>query len=117
MGYLMRKEDLKPVEIYEPVRKIIRSWPSEVRQELGAVLIRLQRDEFVGMPDVRAMPSISKGVFEIRLKSKEGAYRVFYVAVSVRGLLVFHAFLKKSEQTTKKELDSAKSRLKSFIRE
>ena len=112
----MRKEDLKPVEIYEPVRKIIRSWPTEVRQELGAVLIRLQQNEFVGMPDVRAMPSVAKRVFEIRIKSKGDAYRVFYVSVNARGILVFHAFLKKSEQTTQKEIETAKTRLKSFLR-
>jgi len=57
----MRREEPVPVQIYPPVRKIIRDWPVAARRELGATLLRLQRGELIGMPDVRAMPSVAKG--------------------------------------------------------
>jgi phage-related protein len=116
-GVMMADEKLKPVKMCEPARKIIREWPVDARQELGAVLIRLQRGEVVGMPDVRAMPSIEKGVFEIRLKNSVGAYRVFYISIHSTGIIIFHAFVKKSQQTPQKEIETGRSRLKSFLRE
>ena len=113
----MRRKDLVPVEIYEPTRKIIKDWPAGVRRELGAVLIRLQLGEIVGMPDVRSMSSVAKGVFEIRIKSSADAYRVFYISVIAKGILVFHAFIKKSQQTPQKEIEIARGRLQSFLRD
>jgi phage-related protein len=69
----------KSVSILNRARLTIRSWPTEVRRELGAVLMRLQKNEYVGMPDMRAMPSIHKGVFEIRIKSKDNFFRTFHL--------------------------------------
>lgn len=112
----MRHEEMISVEIYEPVRKIIKSWPVVVRRELGATLLRLQRGEFVGMPDVRAMPAVAKGVFEIRMRIAGDAYRVFYITQTDKGLFVFHAFIKKSQQTPQKEIETALQRLSSFLR-
>lgn len=113
----MVDETLKPVKILEPAKKIIRQWPIDVRQELGAVLTRLQRCEMVGMPDVRAMPSIDKGVFEIRLKNRVASYRAFYLMIHGMGIIIFHAFLKKSQQAPQKEIDTGLGSLKFFLRE
>ena len=49
----------KPVRFYDPIRKVVRNWPVEIKKELGAVLTRLQKGESVGLPDVRPMPSVS----------------------------------------------------------
>jgi phage-related protein len=113
----MAQEALRPVEMYEPVRKLIRSWPLQARQEIGAILTRLQRNELIGMPDIRAMPSVSKGVYEMRVRIPDGAYRVFYVAKTNRGIFVFHAFTKKSQQTPQKEIEIGRSRLNAFVRD
>ena len=63
----------------------------------------------LGMPHTRAM---SEGLFELRLKSKEGTARVFYCTVVNERVIMLHAFTKKSQKTPKKELDTARQRLK-----
>lgn len=45
------------------------------------------------------------------LKTK-AAYRVFYTVVTESGVLVFHAFQKKTEKTPLKEIELGKKRLK-----
>ena len=108
---------LKPVHIYYPVRKLIRTWPAEVKGELGTVLMRLQRNEFVGMPDVRAMPSVGRGGFEVRIKASRGAFRAFYVSIDAHGIAVFHAFQMKTQQTGQKEIETGTVRLRAFMAE
>lgn len=103
-----------PVEIKGEARREIREWPIVVRQDLGAVLQRLQEREPVGMPDVRAMPSVGKGVLEIRVRDQTSAYRAFLVHVGPKGIVVFHAFAKKSRKTPLREIDLGKRRLRAL---
>ncbi len=63
----------------------------------------------LGMPHSRAM---GKGLFELRLKSKEGIGRVFYATFAERRIMMLHAFVKKSQKTPAKELRIARARLK-----
>jgi len=74
-------EEVKPfqhmVRIYDPARKEIRNWPSEVKKGLGSILTLLQLGEIVGMPDVKYMPSVARGAAEIRIKDSSGIYRAF----------------------------------------
>jgi phage-related protein len=113
----MAKAPWLSVLIYEPARKMIHEWPYSVRKDLGDVLTKLQKGESVGMPDVRPMASIGKGVFEVRVRASSGAYRAFYFIQGVFGVCVFHAFTKKSQQTPRKEVLTARERLNSFVRE
>lgn len=105
------------VHIYDPARDEIIEWPIEVKKDLGSILTKLQKREKVGMPDVRSMSSIAKGCSEIRLKDASGIFRVFYVIESENGILVFHAFKKKTEQTPQKEIETAQKRLVAFLKE
>ena len=113
----MTESRLRPVEIYEPVRKLIRSWSPDLRRELGAVLVRLQRGEIVGMPDVRPMPTVARGAFEVRISSARAAYRAFYITADKHGILVFHAFEKKSQKTPQKEIATGITRLTVFLKQ
>jgi phage-related protein len=108
---------IKAIEILGSVRKTIRNWPRGVRREFGAVLLRLQRGEFIGMPDMKAMPSIRKGTFEIRIKSGDGTFRAFLISFKETGVLVFHAFVKKSQSTPLHEIETGKMRLSNYLRE
>ncbi len=51
------------------------------------------------------------------MKDASGIFRVFYVIESEDGILVFHAFKKKTEQTPQKEIETAQKRLKFFLEE
>jgi phage-related protein len=63
----------------------------------------------LGMPHTRAM---GKGLFELRLTSKEGIGRVFFCTRPAQRILMLHAFVKKSAKTPAKELKVARQRMK-----
>ena len=62
----------------------------------------------LGMPHTRAM---GEGLFELRVKGKEGIARVFFCAVVGQRVVMLHGFIKKSEKTPPKELRLARRRL------
>jgi phage-related protein len=62
----------------------------------------------LGMPHTRAMGG---GLFELRIKSKEGIARVFYCTIVDRRIVFLHQFVKKSERTPPNELRVARQRM------
>ncbi len=62
----------------------------------------------LGMPHTRAM---SEGLFELRIKGKEGIARVFYCTLIGQKIVMLHGFIKKSEKTPPTELRIARERL------
>ena len=104
--------------IFHPAaREVIRSFPEDVRRELGKAIFDLQRGEIRGMPVSRPMPSVARGAAELRIRDRSGTYRAFYYTSSPRGILVFHAFAKKTRATAKQEIELGKKRLKELLNE
>ena len=75
----------------------------------------MQLGERIGMPVSRPMPAVAAGVSEIRLKGEDGIFRVFYYTATTLGVLVFHAFVKKTQRTPPLELELARKRLKELL--
>jgi phage-related protein len=73
---------------------------ADLWQEFGANL---------GMPHTRALHG---GLFELRVKGKEGIARVFYCTVVGQRIIVLHSFIKKTEKTPPKELQIARERMR-----
>jgi phage-related protein len=71
--------------------------------------------ESIGMPDSRPMPGVAAGVSELRVGTAEGSFRAFYYTASSRGVLVFHAFTKKTQRTLPVEVGLARKRLKELF--
>lgn len=65
----------------------------------------------LGMPHTRAL---KEGLFELRLKGKEGSARVFYCTLSGRRIVMLHQFIKKTDKTPHKELALARQRQKEW---
>jgi phage-related protein len=63
----------------------------------------------LGMPHTKSMGS---GLFELRLKSKEGIGRVFFCTVIGREIVMLHQFIKKTDKTPAKDLSLAQTRMK-----
>ncbi len=64
----------------------------------------------------RPMPSIGKGVYEIKIKYK-GEYRIIY-AVSIKDAVhVLEAFRKKTQKTPQQVIDLARKRLQEALNE
>ena len=62
------------------------------------------------------MPPIGAGVEEIRIADESGAYRVIYVARRVDAVYVLHAFQKKTQATSRQDIEMAKKRLAQLMR-
>ena len=62
------------------------------------------------------MPSIGKGVEEIRIWDESGMYRVVYTARLKDAVYVLHAFRKKTRATAKRDLDMARARFTEVMR-
>ena len=58
------------------------------------------------------MPSVGSGVREVRIRDQSGAFRVIYLATRPEAVYVLHAFQKKTQATSKRDLDLAETRLK-----
>ena len=108
---------MKAAIFHPAARSVIRSFPEDVRQELGKAIYDLQKGEVLAMPLSRPMPSIAQGAAELRIRDRSRVYRAFYYSRSPRGILVFHAFAKKTQATPARELDLGKKRLKELLHE
>ena len=86
----------------------------EVAEKLVLLLQLLAEGESLGMPTSRPMPQIALGVHELRIRDAGGNWRVFYFT-KTEDLLVIHAFQKKTQKTPKREIDSARARLKEMM--
>ncbi len=62
----------------------------------------------LGMPHTEAL---GKGLFELRLKGKEGIARVFYCTMVGKKIHMLHCFIKKTQKTPPKELKLARKRM------
>ena len=67
----------------------------------------------IGLPHTKP---IETGLFELRLKSKEGIARVFFCTKVGKKIIMLHSFIKKSQKIPKKEIKIAKSRMKEVIK-
>ncbi len=62
------------------------------------------------------MQSVGSGVREVRIRDPAGAFRVIYIATRPEAVYVLHAFQKKTQGTSKRDLDLAEARLKELTR-
>lgn len=100
--------DQKPLFWVGSSRDDLRTFERAVRKELGVELRRVQSGE---MPrDWKPMPSVGSGVIEIRVR-RGGAFRLIYVAKFAEGIYILHAFQKKSQKTSRFDIEVARSRL------
>lgn len=88
--------------------KCLRQFPEEARHDAGYQLDKVQRGEQPA--DFKPMPSIGKGVEELRVWDDSGTYRVLYAARLADAVYVLHAFQKKTQATSKRDVELAKKR-------
>ena len=101
---------MKPVVFLVDALKKLKSFPEAVRVDAGRELRRIQEGN--DPRDWKPMSDIGKGVREIRIADRSGAYRVIYVASIGDSIYVLHAFQKKTQKTAAADLNAAKLRYK-----
>jgi phage-related protein len=98
------------VETFENVDSEIEALPLRLR----ARLIRLlEMVESLGLESLREphVKHIEGKLWELRAKSPEGIARGIYVAMEGRRVIVLHVFVKKSQKTPSRALETARKRL------
>jgi len=94
----------------EHVKAQIEKWPSGIYADFLRLSLLMERyGADLRLPHSRAM---GKGLFELRCKGSEGIGRVFYCMMIGREIYILHSFIKKTQETPKKDLDTAHKRLK-----
>jgi phage-related protein len=92
------------------VMQDILSLPKELLAEFYAMQkLMEQRGPNLGMPFTKAM---GNGLFEMRLRDRDGIARIFYCTVEQNEIVVLHSFIKKTQKTPDDELRLARKRLK-----
>jgi phage-related protein len=86
----------------------LREFPEDARHDAGYQLELVQRDEQPN--DFKPMPSIGKGVEELRVKDESGTYRVVYTTHFAGAVYVLHAFQKKTQLPSRRDINIARQR-------
>jgi phage-related protein len=92
----------------------IRDFPVDARRQVGFQIDRLQNG--LDPNDWKPMKTIGPGVREIRVRDVDGAFRVIYLAALADRVYVLHAFAKKSQATSRSDIEIATVRFKELMR-
>ena len=106
---------MKPVRFLGDSLERLREFPEDARQDAGYQLEQVQRGEQPN--DFKSMSSIGKGVEEIRVRDDSGIYRVLYTARFIDAIYVLHAFQKKTQATSRRDIALARERFEQLRRE
>lgn len=99
---------VKPIEFLGDSLRSLREFPDDAKHDAGYQLDRVQHG--LQPDDFKPMPTIGKGVEEIRVRDDSGAYRVIDTARLADAVYVLHAFQKKTQATSKRDIELAKQR-------
>ena len=94
----------------EPVREWLKSLPREDMKRIGFDIKTVQYGYPIGMPLTRILHGTG-GLEEVRCNISNGIARVIFY-VENNKMILLHGFIKKSQETPKKELDVAIKRYK-----
>jgi phage-related protein len=93
-------------------REELRAFPIEARREIGYQLEHVQ--EGLDPDDWKPVPAVGPGVREIRVQESSGAFRCIYLAKRPEGIYVLHCFQKKTQKTSRQDVDLAERRFKAI---
>ena len=106
---------MKAARFHPAALKVLRSFHEDVRRVFGKAIYDLQLGHTLSMPFSRTMPALANGAAELRVRDSANIYRVFYVARIAGAIVIFHAFVKKTEKTPDSELSLGRKRLKEML--
>ncbi len=107
---------MRPARFHPGAIDALRAFPEDVRRAFGKAIYDLQSGHTLTMPLSRTMPGLGPGAAELRIRDPGGIYRAFYVVKQLDSILVFHAFVKKTQKTPEAELTLARRRLKEMLK-
>ncbi len=105
----------KPVVFRGSSLDDLRAFPEPARREAGYQIDKVQNGRESN--DWKPMKTVGPGVREIRIRDVAGAFRVIYVAKFMDAVYVLHCFEKKTQKTSKADLDVAARRYRGLVKE
>jgi len=105
---------IKPVEFRGKALDDLRRFPVVARRAAGYQIDRVQRG--YDPDDWKPMPSVGKGVREIRVWEAAGTFRVIYLANLEDVVYVLHCFQKKGQKTATADIELARARYGELMR-
>ncbi len=97
----------------QPVLDFIRSLEKPDRAKIYGCLDSI---EMLGFETPRVeFRQIEGKLWEIKIKTVSGGYRVFYISIHHHILVLLHVYKKQSQKAPAKEIKTAKTRLKEVI--
>jgi len=94
-----------------PVRKWLLSLSDDDRRIIGNDICTAELGWPVGMPLCRPISSV-KGLWEIRSNLSDGRISRVLFCVHARKMVLLHGFIKKTQKTPTREIDTATKRMK-----
>ncbi len=89
-------------------RKRLKDFPSSVRSDAGRNLFRIQQGK--EPPDSKTLPEIGSGIQELRVWDETGTHRVIFIAKFAESVYVLHAFQKKTQTMSSRDLNLVRKR-------
>ena len=100
---------MKPLKFMGSSLDDLRNFPDEARRAAGFELRAIQNG--FEPSNWRPMPAVGEGVREIRIHVL-GEWRVIYAATLRDAVFVLHSFQKKTQRTSKQDIEVARQRYK-----
>ena len=89
----------------------IKALPADMQGRFLRYVEIIQQVGFEGLPR-DSVKHLGDKLWELRLTGRDGISRVIYVTASARRVVVVRAFIKKTQNTPKRELEIARKRAK-----
>lgn len=102
------------IVILTQAERELKKAPRVVIQDAFALFEDLASGKKLGMPISRPLPSIAKGLHELRLSYQDGDYRIFYVIKISDAIYVIHGTKKKTQSMDRKTRELLKHRIRSL---
>ncbi|MEL6813692.1 MAG: type II toxin-antitoxin system RelE/ParE family toxin [Cyanobacteria bacterium J06598_3] len=93
-------------------KKDLSAFPQEAKRKAGFQLRAIQKGQ--NPTDFKSIQAVGKGVEEIRIWTGD-AFRVFYVSRYEEGIYVLHAFQKKTQKTSKRDIELGQKRYREMV--
>ena len=92
----------------------LKAFPAAVVDNMGHQLFLVQCG--LEPDDWKPMTAIGTGVKEIRVKDIAGIFRTAYLATRPDAVYVLHCFQKRTQQTSRRDIQLARKRLQDVLR-
>lgn len=92
----------------------LKEFPVEVLEDFLDAIAKLQNELLLTMPLSKSLSNIHVSLHELRLKDRNGIYRVFYYIKKAEAIYKIHTFKKKTQKIPLRTIEVVKNRLRTI---